>query len=144
MNVEGAPQESEQNTHETYLEKQSSIYAREVEKMKKHDGAELEAEQILFRERIAKNGPEVAIAGLQLKIDAAKEQRERFAADGDRFAEEAWAKRQELLESMKNIFCIYCDVKDSPEFAEYFEEIQPWVKQKLIEGEAIAEQKELP
>jgi hypothetical protein len=119
-------------------EMRKSAYASAVEVFREHDSVEPEMEQLLFQEKLAENGPEVAIASLEFKIAAAEEQKEIFAGKGDPFSEEAWSYRANFLKGMKDIVSIYCDVKEnSPEFAKYIAESHPWVEKKLKEAEEL-------
>lgn len=119
-------------------EKRKSAYAIAVESFRTHDSVEPELEQLLFQEKLAESGPEVAIASLEFKIAAAEEQKEIFATKGDPFSEEAWSYRVNFLKGMKDIVSIYCDVKkNSPEFAKYIAESHSWVEKKLEEAEEL-------
>jgi len=121
-------------------EKRKMAYAEALAIFKEHDDSELELEQILFQERIAKNGSEAAIAGIEHKIAAAEEQRDVFA-DRDPFTEEAWAVRVQYLTAMKDMLALYCDMREkSPEMAGYMEEDMPWLKNTLEEAEEMVKE----
>ncbi len=143
MNIESpqlAPQESNEQPN-TAKEKRKMAYAEALEVFKSHDGAEIEAEQLLFRERIAKTGPEAAIAGLELKIDAAQEQKDIYAEKGEPFTEEAWAVRVQFLTGMRDVFSLYCDMREkSPEMAQYMEEDMPWLNNTLEKAEEMIQE----
>ena len=138
MNIESlhtTPQETNEQPS-TAKEKRAMAYAEALEVFKQHDSAELEAEQLLFRERLAQNGKEAAVAGLELKIAAAEEQKDTYAERGDPFTEEAWAVRVQFLTALKDAFCLYCDVEEkSPELAGYMEEEMPWLSKTLEQAE---------
>ena len=140
MNIE-TPKITPQEGHEqpsSMKEKRKIAYAEAIEIFKAHDEAEIEAEQLLFRERIAKNGPEAAVAGMELKIDAAQEQKDKYAEKGDPFNEEAWAVRVQYLTAMKDMLCLYCDMSEkSPELAGYMEEDMPWLQETLDDAEQM-------
>lgn len=119
-------------------EKRKNAYAEAVEKMKQHDEAEKEAMEVLFREKLAQTGPEAAVGALELRLEAAKEQKEIYAEKGDPFAEEAWTARVQFLEGMKDMFCMYLDMQTkSPEFAKYIRDVNPWVETHLAESEKL-------
>jgi len=147
---EGNPNLIQSSEREEHFEKQEQTpikerrreaYSEMIQKMENYEGSLSEATQIMFRERLAKNGPEAAVGTLELLIETAKGNKERYAEERNAFSEEAWTSEVQSLESMKTELCLYCDALDkSEEQAERIRSRSPWVAEKLEEGKKLVEE----
>jgi len=138
MGIESAPAGAEY--HEETRAREYREVASRYQALKK---AVPEAQEIVFRGKVAANDEERIVGAVAMEREAYEGEAEAYAQKGERHAERAMRMLEQLKVAEEQILGLYCDaLHDSNELAELIRSEHPWVAErfKAVEDEHAEEE----